>query len=76
MKISAEDKLRNYNKWTCPNCNKKYNNPEKEMELINPIYDRSTGHIAEEFRCSKCEAHFLVKLETKLNWNKVEMRTG
>ena len=76
MGIAAEEKLRNYNKWNCPNCNKKYKNPEKEMESVGSIYDRPKGYIAEEFRCIKCEAHFLVKVETKLNWNETEMRTG
>ena len=28
------EKIKNYNPWNCPNCNKKYKNPEKEMELI------------------------------------------
>jgi DNA-directed RNA polymerase subunit RPC12/RpoP len=73
--MNTEEKLKNYNPWKCPNCNKKYKNPEKEMELIKSIRKYS-GKITEEYRCIKCEAHFLVKVEMKLNWNETEMRTG
>ena len=74
--MNITEKIKNHNPWTCLNCNKKYKNPEKEMELIKTIQDRSKGKIIDEYRCIKCEAHFLVRVETRLNWNKTEMRTG
>ena len=74
--MSIEEKIKNYNPWKCPNCNKKYKNPEKEMELIGTTYDRSKKYIKDEYRCIKCEAHFLVKVEMTLNWKETEMRTG
>ena len=76
------EKIRDYNPWHCPNCNYRYKNPEKEMKKIvgtgidNRLITKGDGIFKEEYRCIKCEAHFLVKVETKLNWNKTEMRTG
>ena len=46
------------------------------MKFINTVNDRAKKCITDEYRCIKCEAHFLVRVETKLNWNKTEMRTG
>jgi DNA-directed RNA polymerase subunit RPC12/RpoP len=74
--MDITERIKNYKPWTCPNCNKRYKNPEKEMELIGTVYDRIKRKITDEYRCVKCEAHFLVKVETKLNWNETEMRTG
>jgi transcription elongation factor Elf1 len=80
MKI--EEKLRNYNTWTCPNCNKKYKNPELEMELIvgvgkdNRLITSGDGIFKQEYRCNKCEAHLLVECKIKLDWQNAKIRRG
>ena len=38
--MDITERIKNYKPWTCPNCNKRYKNPEKEMELIGTVYDR------------------------------------
>ena len=80
--MSIEEQIKNYNPWSCPNCNKKYKNPEKEMEKIvgigvdNRLITKGDGIFQEEWRCLKCEAHFLIECNIKLNWNKIETRLG
>ena len=64
------EKIKNHNPWKCINCDHKYHNAGKEMELIMVSPEKY------EFRCSNCDAHIHVPVESRLVWNKAERTTG
>ena len=68
--MTTEDKIREHNPWRCINCNYKYNNAFKEMELIMVTPEKY------EFRCGNCDAHIHVPVESRLKWHEAERTTG